>query len=68
MIKSLYRLSLPMVTGFAQSLIKLCTLNWTAPDYTTLCLVDHLPKLRLKLGSIRGALPFQSLCNKAMVC
>ena len=26
-----------MVTGFVQSLIKLCGLNWTAPDYTTLC-------------------------------
>ncbi|MCF4388315.1 hypothetical protein L1X30_16780, partial [Acinetobacter baumannii] len=25
----------------------------------------HLPKLRLKFGSIRGALPFKSLCNKA---
>ncbi|NAR87667.1 IS5 family transposase, partial [Acinetobacter haemolyticus] len=37
MIKSLFRLSLRMVTGFAQSLIKLCGLNWTAPDYSTLC-------------------------------
>ncbi|WP_350337709.1 transposase, partial [Acinetobacter pittii] len=23
--------------GFVQSLIKLCGLNWTAPDYSTLC-------------------------------
>ncbi|KCX88799.1 transposase DDE domain protein, partial [Acinetobacter baumannii 6112] len=37
MIKSLFRLSLRMVTGFVQSLIKLCGLNWTAPDYSTLC-------------------------------
>ncbi len=37
MIKSLFRLSLHMVTGFAQSLIKLCGLNWTASDYSTLC-------------------------------
>ncbi len=37
MIKSLFRLSLRMVNGFVQSLIKLCGLNWTAPDYTTLC-------------------------------
>jgi hypothetical protein len=36
-IKSLFRLSLRMVTGFAQSLIKLSGLNWTAPDYSTLC-------------------------------
>ena len=32
MIKSLFRLSLRMVTGFAQSLIKLSGLNWTAPN------------------------------------
>ena len=25
-----------MVTGFVQSLIKLCELDWTAPDYSTL--------------------------------
>ena len=37
MIKSLFRLSLRMVIGFAQSLIKLCGLDWTVPDYTTLC-------------------------------
>ena len=37
MIKSLFRLSLRMVTGFVQSLIELCGLNWTAPDYSTLC-------------------------------
>ena len=37
MIKSLFRLSLRMVTGFVQSLIKLCRLDWTAPDYSTIC-------------------------------
>lgn len=37
MIKSLFRLTLHMVTGFVQSLIKLCGLDWTAPDFTTLC-------------------------------
>ncbi|HEE6028495.1 TPA: transposase, partial [Acinetobacter baumannii] len=31
MIKSIFRLSLRMVTGFVQSLIKLCGLDWTAP-------------------------------------
>ena len=30
-----------MVTGFVQSLIKLCGLDWTAPDYSTLC---HIQK------------------------
>ena len=37
MIKSRFRLSLRMVTGFVQSLIQLSGLNWTAPDYSTLC-------------------------------
>lgn len=37
MIKSLFRLSLRMVTGFVQSLIRLCRINWIAPDYTTIC-------------------------------
>jgi hypothetical protein len=32
MMKSLFQLSLRMVTGFVQSLIKLCGLNWTAPN------------------------------------
>jgi hypothetical protein len=37
MIKSIFRLSLRMVTGFVQSLIKLLRIRLTAPDYTTLC-------------------------------
>ena len=37
MIKSLFRLSLRIVTGFVQSLIRLCGLDWIAPDYSTLC-------------------------------
>ena len=37
MIKSLFRLSLRMVTGFVQSLIKLYGLDWTTPDYSTIC-------------------------------
>ena len=44
MIKSLFRLSLRMVTGFVQNLIKLSGLNWTAPDYSTLTdLLDQIP-------------------------
>jgi len=34
MIKSLFRLSLRMVTGFMQSLVKLSDLDWTAPNYS----------------------------------
>ena len=37
MIKSLFRLSLRIVTGFVQSLIQLFGLDWAAPDYSTLC-------------------------------
>ena len=37
MIKSLFRLSLRMDTGFVQSLIKLCGLDCKAPDYSTIC-------------------------------
>lgn len=37
MIKSLFRLSLCMVTGFVQSLIHLCRLDWIPPDYSTIC-------------------------------
>lgn len=33
MIKSLFRLSLRMVTGFVH-LIKVCSLNWIAPKYS----------------------------------
>ena len=36
MIKSLFRITLRMVTGFVRSLIKLSGLDWTAPDYSTL--------------------------------
>ena len=37
MIKVLFRLTLRMTTGFVQSLIRLCGLDWTAPDYSTIC-------------------------------
>ena len=37
MIKSLFHLSLRMVTGFVQTLIKLCGLNLTATDYSNIC-------------------------------
>lgn len=36
MIKSLFKLSLQMVTDFVQSIIKLSGLNWTALDYSRL--------------------------------
>ena len=37
MMKVLFHLTLRMVTGFVQSLIRLCWLAWTAPDYSTIC-------------------------------
>jgi len=36
MIKVLFRLTLRMTTGFVQSLIRLCGLDWTATDYSTI--------------------------------
>lgn len=47
MIKSLFRLSLRMVTGFIRSLIQLCGLSWTAPD--TLLFVEDKSILIFKL-------------------
>lgn len=35
-IKSLFRLTLRITTGFVQSLVRLCRLDWTAPNYSTL--------------------------------
>lgn len=37
MIKSLFRISLRTATGFVQSLIKLCGLDWIAPEYSIIC-------------------------------
>ncbi|KXZ65126.1 hypothetical protein AVENLUH7437_01542 [Acinetobacter venetianus] len=37
MIKSIFRISLYMVTVFVRSIIQFSGLNWTAPDYSTLC-------------------------------
>lgn len=37
MIKSIFCHSLHIVTGFVQSLIKLCRLDWIALDYSILC-------------------------------
>ena len=36
MIKSLFGLSLRMVTGYVKSLMKLCGLDWRTPDYSTI--------------------------------
>ncbi|WP_406935499.1 transposase [Acinetobacter bereziniae] len=52
MIKSLFRLSLRMVTGFVQSLIKLCGLNWTAPDYSSFVEDKNILILRLAIKKV----------------
>ena len=49
MIKSLFQLPLRMVTGFVQSLIKLCGLDWTTPDYTTICRRQKYIDMRLAI-------------------
>lgn len=37
MIESLFKLSLRIVTGYVQSLIRLYGLGWLAPDFSTHC-------------------------------
>ena len=56
MIKSLFRLTLRMVTGFVQSLIKLCGLDWTAPDFTTLCRRQKYIDIRISYQKSRDGL------------
>ena len=59
MIKSLFRLSLRMVTGFLQSLIKLCGLDWTAPnisDIRTPRFVEDNSILILRLAAKKVAM------------
>jgi hypothetical protein len=53
MIKSLIRLSLRMVTGVVQSLIKLCGLDWTAPDYSTFYLFYYLYKAGQNINNLQ---------------
>lgn len=56
MIKSLFRLSLRMVNGFVQSLIKLWCLNWTAPDYSTLCRHQKYIDISIRYQKSHGGL------------
>lgn len=35
--KSLFQVFFRIVTGFVQSMIKLCGLDWTVPNYSTVC-------------------------------
>ena len=63
MIKSLFRLSLRMVTGFVQSLIKLCGLDWTAPDYTTLCRRQKHIDIAISYQKSREGLPCAIYCS-----
>ena len=61
MIKSLFRLSLRMVTGFVQSLIKLCGLDWTAPnisDIRTPRFVEDKSILILRLATKKVAMGY----------
>ena len=61
MIKSLFRLSLRMVTGFVQSLIKLCGLDWTAPnisDIRTSRFVEDKSILILRLATKKVAMGY----------
>ena len=63
MIKSLFRLSLCMVTGFVQSLIKLCGLDWTAPDYSTLCKSQKHIDIAIRYQKSSDGLPYAVHCS-----
>ena len=63
MIKSLFRLSLRMVTGFVQSLIKLCGLDWTAPDYSTICRRQKHIDIAINYQKSRDGLPCAVYCS-----
>lgn len=41
-----------MVTGFVQSLIKICRLDWSAPDYSTLVVDKSILTLRLAITKV----------------
>jgi hypothetical protein len=56
MIKSLFRLSLRMVTGFVQSLIKLCGLNWNISDIRTPRFVEDKSILILQSATKKVAM------------
>ncbi|QHH98846.1 hypothetical protein FPL17_15340 [Acinetobacter dispersus] len=61
MIKSLFCLSLRMLTDFVQGLINLCSLNWTTPDYMTICRRQKIKKL---ISSIRMELMIQNTVDR----
>ncbi len=66
MIKSLFRLSLRMVTGFVQSLIKLCGLNWIAPDYSTLCRRQKHIDIAISYQKSCNGLPCAIYCSSSI--
>ena len=57
------RLSLRIVTGFVQSLIKLCGLDWTAPDYSTLCKRQKHIDIAIRYQKSRDGLPYAVHCS-----
>ena len=46
-IKVLFKLSLRQTTGMVESLPQLANLNWTVPDYFTLCLRQKTPAVQI---------------------
>ena len=66
MIKSLFRLSLRMVTGFVRSLINLCGLNWAAPDYSTLCRRQKHIDIQISYEKSCNGLPCAIYCSSSI--
>lgn len=67
MIKSLFRLSLRMVTGFVQSLIKLCGLDWTAPNYSTICRRQKHIDMAISYQKSSDGLPCAIYCSSSIL-
>ena len=66
MIKSLFRLSLRMVTGFVRSLINLCGLNWAASDYSTLCRRQKHIDIQISYEKSCNGLPCAIYCSSSI--
>ena len=52
-----------MVTGFVQSLIKLCELDWIAPDYSTLCRRQRYIDIAIGYQKSSDGLPCKIYCS-----
>ena len=55
-LKCLFGLALRQIMGFAQSLLQLAGLDWTVPDYSTLCRRQRTLQVKIPSSKKAGAL------------